>query len=290
MKIKVASLLFIFMLLMPTPVYGFNDGAYLVTRTTSYVNPLTGQTEDGGTNITLGDSMVSNIVENQLLIEQTGEKYYITIGLGLASNVKNVRFKIMNSLGTFSSVGSSQTGSSSANGDTVNHYRIQVSSLDVYISPIIYVSPMARDVQFFIKPHIESATPGTGIYKSQMIPSNQNTSSTEAIQQKTNNETSTKNTNSVNKNTDTVQEQQTENQVEHVTVGTISKESLLEGQGLKSYLFDQNGKINTKLKLTQKNLKKSKQESKQKSFYYEWLIGVVLVIMGGIIYVKKIKK
>ena len=57
---------------------------YLISRSTSYVNPLTGKTEDGGENIALGDSMVGNIVEGQLLLEQTGGKYYITVGLGLA--------------------------------------------------------------------------------------------------------------------------------------------------------------------------------------------------------------
>ena len=97
-------------------------------------------------------------------------KYYITVGLGLASNVSNVRFKVMTSSGAMSSVSATKTGSSSANGDTVNHYRIQVSSLDIYISPIMYVSPMGRDVQFFIKPNISSAISGTGVYNSQMIP------------------------------------------------------------------------------------------------------------------------
>ena len=38
-------------------VYAMEDGAYTVGRTTSYANPETGQTVDGGTNIALGDSM-----------------------------------------------------------------------------------------------------------------------------------------------------------------------------------------------------------------------------------------
>ena len=41
----------------PVPVYAMEDGAYTVGRTTSYANPETGQTVDGGTNIALGDSM-----------------------------------------------------------------------------------------------------------------------------------------------------------------------------------------------------------------------------------------
>ena len=169
-KIVQINILLMMLFMFMTPIHALSDGAYLISRSTSYTNPLTGQTEDGGENIALGESMVSNIVESQLLVEQTNGKYYITVGLGLASNVSNIRFKVMNSSGSMSSVSATKTGSSSANGDTVNHYRLQVSSLDLYISPIMYVNPMGRDVQFFIKPNISSAIVGTGIYSSQMIP------------------------------------------------------------------------------------------------------------------------
>ena len=171
MQIKKVLLILVAIITMTInikPAFALDDGAYLIGRSTSYVNPLTGNTEDGGTNITLGDSMVSSIVEGNLLLEQTGGKYYITVGLGLASNVSNVRFKIMNSGGSFNSVSATKTGSSSANGDTVNHYRIQINSLNDYISPIMYVAPMGRDVQFFIKLNQGSITPGTGVYTSTM--------------------------------------------------------------------------------------------------------------------------
>ncbi|WP_365952836.1 heme-binding Shp domain-containing protein, partial [Thomasclavelia sp.] len=54
------------------PAFALDDGAYLVGRSTSYVNPHTGSPEDGGTNIALGESMCSNIISSQLLLEQTG--------------------------------------------------------------------------------------------------------------------------------------------------------------------------------------------------------------------------
>ena len=123
-RILQINIIALMMLLFLSPVNALNDGAYLISRSTSYVNPLTGKTEDGGENIALGDSMVGNIVEGQLLLEQTGGKYYITIGLGLASNVSNVRFKVMTSSGAMSSVSATKTGSSSANGDTVNHLAV----------------------------------------------------------------------------------------------------------------------------------------------------------------------
>ena len=184
-KILQINIILMMLFMFISPVSALNDGAYLVSRSTSYTNPLTGKTEDGGENIALGESMVSNIVESQLLVEQINGKYYITVGLGLASNVSNVRFKVMTSSGSMSSVSATKTGSSSANGDTVNHYRLQVSSLELYISPIMYVNPMGRDVQFFIKPNISSAIAGTGIYNSQMIPQNTETSTSQNTQTNT---------------------------------------------------------------------------------------------------------
>lgn len=152
------------------PVLARADGAYTIRCTPSYANPLTGKTEDGGSNIALGDSMVSSIVESQLLVEQTGGKLYLTIGLGLSSNVSNIRFKVMNSDGSMYNTGAVVTGKSSANGDTVNHYRIEISSLSQYISPVMFVTPMGRDVQFFIKLQEGTLIKGSGIYNSQMIP------------------------------------------------------------------------------------------------------------------------
>ena len=263
-RILQINIIALMMLLFLSPVNALNDGAYLISRSTSYVNPLTGKTEDGGENIALGDSMVGNIVEGQLLLEQTGGKYYITIGLGLASNVSNVRFKVMTSSGAMSSVSATKTGSSSANGDTVNHYRIQVSSLDIYISPIMYVSPMGRDVQFFIKPNISSAISGTGVYNSQ--PKTQEETTPEEVE-----------------NTEAPQ----------ATVGTITKESLMENAtGLSNHLINSKGKVDTKLKLTTKNIKKKNQkEQKASSHYFLWIIGVLgVVVVGGVVYVKKIKK
>ena len=81
-KILQINIILMMLFMFISPVSALNDGAYLVSRSTSYTNPLTGKTEDGGENIALGESMVSNIVESQLLVEQINGKYYITVGLG----------------------------------------------------------------------------------------------------------------------------------------------------------------------------------------------------------------
>ena len=292
-KILQINILLMMLFMFMTPVHALSDGAYLVSRSTSYTNPLTGQTEDGGENIALGESMVSNIVESQLLVEQTNGKYYITVGLGLASNVSNIRFKVMNSSGSMSSVSATKTGSSSANGDTVNHYRLQVSSLDLYISPIMYVNPMGRDVQFFIKPNISSAIVGTGIYSSQMI-SQESTSTSNQNEQEnkvTSNSSTQEETKETNTSTETTTAEETTKE-ESTTVGTITKESLMSNAtGLSNHLINSKGKVDKNLKLTTKNLKKNIKEEKTTKNYYPLFIGIgIVVILGGIIYVKKIKK
>ena len=287
-KILQINIILMMLFMFISPVSALNDGAYLVSRSTSYTNPLTGKTEDGGENIALGESMVGNIVESKLLVEQTNGKYYITVGLGLASNVSNVRFKVMTLSGSMSSVSATKTGSSSANGDTVNHYRLQVSSLELYISPIMYVNPMGRDVQFFIKPNISSAIAGTGVYNSQMIPQNTETSTSQNTQSNT-----SKPTNQTTQEETTKESQISETtEIQQATVGTITKESLMENAtGLSNHLINSKGKVDKKLKLTVKNLKHTTKESTTKKDNTLLIVGICIAfILGGIFYVKKIKK
>ncbi|MDO4316971.1 MAG: hypothetical protein Q4C48_02070 [Lachnospiraceae bacterium] len=158
------------------------EGAYTVGRETSYVNPDTGETEDGGTNIALGDSMCASIIEDHLLVEQANGKTYITIGVGLMSNITNVRVQVQDPDGVYHDAKLTKTGSCQRNGDTCNHYRFEVFSADGYISPIIYVEPMQRDVQFFVMPDIGSAQEGTGNFVSEMIPKEPESSVTPAAE------------------------------------------------------------------------------------------------------------
>lgn len=183
-----------------TPVHAIEDGAYLVGRTTSYADPATGSPVDGGTDIALGDSMCSSIVEPQILVEQVNGTLYVTMGLGLASNTEHIRILVNGQ-----SVALTQTGSSSRNGDTVNHYRFVVGSLNDQISPIMYVAPMGRDVQFFVTLEAGNISAGTGVYQSLMIPA---TSDTPATKEEKKEEPPAE------KVTDTTQEKNTEEKAE----------------------------------------------------------------------------
>lgn len=157
-----------FMMALPVSAFAMEDGAYLVTRNTSYVNPQTGQTADGGTNIALGESMCASMIENQALVEQSDGKTYVTLGIGMMSNITSVRIQVQSGSG-YREVPITLTGSCQRDGDTCNHYRFEVSSIDNYISPIVYVEPMGREVQFFVSLNSSSAISGTGNFVSEMV-------------------------------------------------------------------------------------------------------------------------
>ncbi len=150
------------------------DGAYTVSRKTSYVNPDTGETEDGGTNIALGDSMCASIIEDEVLVEKSQGKTYVTIGVGLMSNIENVQIKVQDKNGKYRDAKITKTGSCQRDGDTCNHYRFEVYSADKYISPIVYVTPMGRDVQFFVMLDMNSAKEGNGNFVSEMVKKSSN--------------------------------------------------------------------------------------------------------------------
>lgn len=236
--------------------------------------------------------MCSNIISSQLLLEQTGGKYYLTFEINLADNISNYSFKIMNSSGSFRNASASELSTSTSN---AKRFRIQVNSPSEYISPIIYVVPMGRDVQFFFQADVNSATPGTGMYESQMVPATSNSNSISNNTTTSNSSTDQNNESSSNEE-NVSQETVVTNTTENQQVGTINKESLMENvTGLSNYIIDDDGKVDKDAKLTVKNLKKDSGETKDQTNNLPMIIGgvvmvVLIAVAGGIYYVKKVKK
>lgn len=179
------AVLMVFEALFTATAYALDEGVYTMGRETSYVNPETGSTADGGTNIALGDSMCASIVEDHLLVEKTDSGIYVTIGLGLMSNIENVRIKVQNANGDYYDADITLTGNCERDGDTCNHYRFEVPSADSRISPVIYVAPMGRDVQFFVTPDVSTAKKGTGNFVSEMITEKATQNTTEVTKKET---------------------------------------------------------------------------------------------------------
>ncbi|HIT89404.1 MAG TPA: hypothetical protein IAC41_03160 [Candidatus Merdenecus merdavium] len=153
----------------------YDNGAYLVPVTVSYAHPRTGEIVDGGSNEALGNSMSQSIVESQALVEVSGDEIYVTLGLGLASNIGNVEILTESQSGSESylSPGLTVTGTCVRDGDTCNHYRFPMSDPRGLISPILYVTPMGRDVQFFVQLNMDGRTLGTGNFLSEMVAEDQ---------------------------------------------------------------------------------------------------------------------
>ena len=150
------------------PLPTFATSYQHVTRSTSYAHPDTGEIVDGGSkdNEALGNSMCASIVDDVVLIEKQGGKTFVTMGIGLMSNVSNIRFYAVKNGQTspsqFSLISASKVGSCQRDGDRCDHYRFELPAGTKYISPVFYVSAMGRDVQFFVELNMGSIQPGRG--------------------------------------------------------------------------------------------------------------------------------
>ena len=121
-----------------------------------------------------------------------------------------------------------------------------------------------------------------------MIPQNTETSTSQNTQSNT-----SKPTNQTTQEETTKESQTSETtEIQQATVGTITKESLMENAtGLSNHIINSKGKIDKKLKLTVKSLKQTTKESTTKKDNTLLIVGICIVfILGGIFYVKKIKK
>lgn len=200
------------------------DGAYIVSRTSYYLNPETGETSDGGSNIALGESMIESVLDDEVLVEKVNGKTYITIGLGLMSSVSNVTIDVQKSQGgSYKNVAITKTGSCTRDGDTCNHYRFEVVSTDYYISPSIYVTPMGREVTFYLKLNMSSAVAGTGSYRAEMVEKDETTGASDAIEE----EKETTNTESNNSSSDS-------DHTSNETTSNKTEESSNNGNGMNS--------------------------------------------------------
>lgn len=176
----------------PSSVKALDNGAYIIPVTATYENPETGSTVDGGSNVALGQSMIDNIVSKEALLECENGRNYITLRLGLMSSISSVNFEVQTSSGGgYKSVSSTQTASRADNNKTID-FRFEVVDPNLLISPILYVTPMGRNVQFFVKPNVSGARAGSGDFVSMISSANDKNSNS--------NNTNSGNTSSANEN------------------------------------------------------------------------------------------
>lgn len=142
--------------IVAVPAHAASGSVYSCSITGCYSHPVTGEIEDSGgeSSYELGSSMVSSAVYTNGILEVTSDgQYYVTIRMSLMDYTSNHQFWVQNvgdSGWMTGAVGTTGTGSDS-NGATAD-YCIQVPSESSIIRCSMYVTPMGRDVVFYIYP------------------------------------------------------------------------------------------------------------------------------------------
>ncbi|WP_462273752.1 heme-binding Shp domain-containing protein [Filifactor alocis] len=149
-RFKVVLLMCIIALMIPSFSFGLDKGTYSVKNETSYANPKTGKTEDGGTQIALGDSMSRSLLGEYFLVDvQSKKKKYMTIRVGLQQYVTDIKVYVKNSKGEYKEVKIKEKAHDKKK-DTKD-YKFAISSDYPELKIKVYVEPMERDVIFFAK-------------------------------------------------------------------------------------------------------------------------------------------
>ncbi|MBR4015108.1 MAG: hypothetical protein IKI88_02760 [Anaerotignum sp.] len=132
------------------PAKALDMGVYLGTSTASYYNPDTGEIDDGGTkNAALGEGMCRSATGGKCLLEVDKDgNMWLTVRLLLQSNCKDIKLYTRTGNNTYSQV-SYDIVSEDSSQDSVD-YRFRVYSTDIQLKATMYVTPMGRDVLWYM--------------------------------------------------------------------------------------------------------------------------------------------
>jgi hypothetical protein len=136
----------------PFAAFAADDGVYLAATNTYYLNPDTGVTDDGGSkNAAIGEGMCRSVIYEKALVEIDGGKVYVTVRVQLVSNMGAIKFTVQQKAGdpaSYASV-SPRIVAEDAGADTAD-YRFALPAVSSYIGCSTYVTPMGRDVKFYM--------------------------------------------------------------------------------------------------------------------------------------------
>lgn len=141
---------------------GTEPGVYTADMVVSYYNPDTGTVDDGGTsNAALGDGMCRSATNKTCLVEvdQDGS-VWITVRLLLQSSCKDVALYSRTGYNSYSQA-SYEITSEDAGTDSID-YRIKVADVGTKLKASMYVTPMGRDVLWYLYVDTATLTEGSG--------------------------------------------------------------------------------------------------------------------------------
>ena len=134
------------------PALAASNGIYTATATSHYKHPTTGVIEDSGGegSYVLGQSMTESALNKAALVEVDPQgNTFVTVRLNLMDNIQNPQFQVDGSRnGNFSSVSAKVMQEDFTNNTT--DFRMQVPSENAIIRCNMYVTPMGREVIFYI--------------------------------------------------------------------------------------------------------------------------------------------
>lgn len=138
------------------PVYAESGTVYSCNINRSYSHPVSGVIEDSGgeSSYATGQGMVEGAVYADGMMEVTDSGgYYLTIRMSLMDYTSNQTFAVQNVGDSgWSSTGTAVTATGSDSNGTTADVCIQVPSENCIVRIGMYVSPMGRDVIFYVYP------------------------------------------------------------------------------------------------------------------------------------------
>lgn len=138
------------------PAYAASGNVYTCSITPCYRHPVTGAIEDSGgeSSYATGQGMVEGCIYTTGIMEVTDSgEYYLTIRMSLIDYTSNQSFWVQNVGDSgWSSPAMGVTGNGSDSNGTTSDVCIQVPSENCVVRVSMYVSPMGRDVVFYLYP------------------------------------------------------------------------------------------------------------------------------------------
>jgi hypothetical protein len=124
---------------------------YTAAANPYYRHPVTGIVEDAGNNEGIGQGMTESVLNPVALIEETGDgTIYVTVRYYLAEYISGVQFWTQKREDTDWNSASYTITQENLGGEYCTDYRLEIPTEDAVVKSSFFVSPMGRDVIFYM--------------------------------------------------------------------------------------------------------------------------------------------
>lgn len=188
------------------PVYAASGNVYTCSVTPCYRHPVTGEIEDSGgeSSYATGQGMVEGCIYTTGIMEVTDSgEFYLTIRMSLIDYTSNQSFWVQNVGDSgWSSPAMGVTGNGTDGNGTTADVCLQVPSENCVVRVSMYVSPMGRDVVFYLYPSNYSAGNNTDMNATMVTASSGSSTASSGGSSLGNGSTDTKEENAEEENTE----------------------------------------------------------------------------------------